>query len=566
MDKDGKFLLRLIIYIAVAGAFLIYGFSIGRYEVFPFKLLKSLTESKEEVLKKSDNFIYTAMQRLHVNKMYLPEDQTSGGSMTTVGTNVLIVNRVGELIAFDFENFEKIDVAVPDIYLGLDLLKADGWLDREDFEHTKVRVKGTYAEMKGEDEIKLFVSHHFYNGECFRSKLSQISLYKSGNKIVTQNNWEEIYNSIPCLYPDDDIIKTDTGHNRWVFGGHISGGKIIRYDDNHLLLSEGDHFYDGYDKEAYAQDEDKSYGKFILINTKTYELSNFAIGSRNAQGIYKDANGTLWSTEHGPAGGDELNIIREDQNYGWPEVTYGIHYSNEAWPLSDNQGRHNQFTKPIYSWVGSIAPSELIRIEGEKFRLWKGDLLVTSLKDRSIHRLRPDSDNSRIVYDEVIELGHRIRNIVQLHDESLLLRTDDNYLVHIDDAGPIFEEFNMDTFLKNNEIARGFTKLKNSAENNDVTDNSKAALIFERSCSMCHSLGGSSMIGPSLNYLANRQVGSLEDFNYSNTLKSSNEVWDEKLLKQYLNSPQNTFSGTSMERVKLSNREIELLTKFLMEN
>lgn len=552
---------------AIAVLVLIYGFSIGRYEVFPFDLLKSFTESEEQQLREqilqNENFNHTSLQRLHINKVKLPEDLGDGGTMVVAGTDVIIVTRKGSLFGIDFQNFEKINVMSPSLDLGFAALEEDGWPARDLFNPEKVRVKGGYIDPKGEGAVDLYVSHHFYDEGCFTSKLSRISLEKNSNEFQAKGVWEELYETTPCMRPLSDLYDDEKSVKRWEFGGHISGGKIIRYDDDHLLLSMGDHFYDGYDKEPYAQDEDKSYGKFILVNINNGDHRNYAIGSRNSQGIYKDRDGIIWATEHGPGGGDELNIIEDGGNYGWPLETFGIQYHHNAWPESEDQGRHNRFTEPMFAWANAIAPSELIRVEGNKFGIWEGDLLVTSLKDKAIHRLRPDSENNRIIYDERIEIGHRIRNIVELHDESLLLRTDDKYLIHIDDAGPVYELFDYETFLSDNEVARRIMELDED-DDQRAMDINEGALVFQRSCANCHEMGGRSLIAPRLNGLANREVGSLTDFNYSAALEASEKIWDKDLLNNYLNAPESTFPGTSMSRINLSDEEIEMLTDYLI--
>jgi hypothetical protein len=110
--------------------FLVYGFAVGRYQVFPFDLLKSLTETERERVLASENFIHTRLQRLHINKVRVPEDVGSGGAMTVVGTDLFIVDRNGKVIALDLDEFKKPQVQIPQVYLGLDKLESDGWYNR----------------------------------------------------------------------------------------------------------------------------------------------------------------------------------------------------------------------------------------------------------------------------------------------------------------------------------------------------------------------------------------------------------------------------------------------------
>ena len=113
-------------------------------------------------------------------------------------------------------------------------------------------------------------------------------------------------------------------------------------DGGKLLLTLGDQGFSGIDStQAFSQDPNAEYGKTILIDLTTREHHVFSVGHRNPQGVYKAADGRVWLTEHGPQGGDELNLLRENGNFGWPEVTYGTDYGITAWPRSKTPGRHS---------------------------------------------------------------------------------------------------------------------------------------------------------------------------------------------------------------------------------
>jgi glucose/arabinose dehydrogenase len=247
--------------------------------------------------------------------------------------------------------------------------------------------------------------------------------------------WQTLITGNPCLYPE----KTDQGLDRFRIR-LTSGGNIITFDDQHLLVSAGDHGFDGIIKESLNKMPESMPGKMILIHKETGDFSYYAEGIRNSQGMYRDRNGTIWATDHGPQGGDELNIIREGKHYGWPEVTYGIEYGNEPWPHSGSQGVHEGYEKPVHVWINTIAPAEIIRLEEtKKFTLWEGDLLIASLRSQSLHRIRIN-ENNQVLYSEEIPLGHRIRDIAQLPDGTLALMADDKTLIIIDDGGPVYEE------------------------------------------------------------------------------------------------------------------------------
>src|SRR5262249_9730824 len=152
-----------------------------------------------------------------------------------------------------------------------------------------------------------------------------------------------------------------------------------------------------------------------------------SMGHRNPQGLVVSKTGELFSTEHGPSGGDELNLISEGANYGWPNVTLGTEYNAYNWK-EGLQGRHTGYQLPIFGWVPSIAVSNLIQVDKFNDR-WDGDLLVASLKSLSIFRLR--LDGTKVIYSEPIWLGQRIRDVTQISTGTIVLWTDDAQLLFI---------------------------------------------------------------------------------------------------------------------------------------
>lgn len=567
MKVNTRVFFKYVALTSIVIAIFIYGILAGRYQLFPFGLIQNLKDKVTETIRPgSDTMNYegqvetTALQRLYVNKLYLAEDKGRGGALATDSLDVFILDREGGVHFLDLERFELLETDVPSIPMGYELLKESGLPERDDFMLRHFRVSGAHVEKASENQYNLFVYHHFFDGQCFSSKLSRMTLQKSENRVVSQSEWEEVFTTEPCLEPiDEDLYEGE----RWAFAGHMSGGRIIRYDENHLMLTIGDYHFDGFRIETVSMDPGNPYGKFILVNVNSGEWSIYANGSRNAQGLYRDSEGVIWSTEHGPQGGDELNIVEEGKNFGWPIESLGINYRSRPWGESDDQGRHDEYDAPLYAWVPSLGVSDLIRIESEKFNLWAGDLIVTSMSDRTLHRLRPDDTNSRIIYDEIIEVGHRIRNINVIADGSILLRTDDNYLIHIDDAGPVYEDFDYPGFLEDNPIARRFPEIGGGTEQPDLAMSGRE--IFSRSCADCHSMDQRMLSGPSLANLSNRQVGEVEDYNYSAVLERSDRVWDNELLSEYILSPKQVFPGTTMSGVNLSDEELKKVVDYLLE-
>ncbi|WP_111497537.1 PQQ-dependent sugar dehydrogenase [Marinobacter bohaiensis] len=151
----------------------------------------------------------------------------------------------------------------------------------------------------------------------------------------------------------------------------------------------------------------------------------FTYGNRNIQGMTTHPQtGEIWSHEHGPRGGDEVNVIRAGTNYGWPEITYGIGYS--GLPITDKTQAPGM-AQPLHYWDPSIAPSGLAIYDGEMFPDWQGDLFVGALKFQKVVRLRVN-EREQVEEEEdlLTEMDARIREVKVGPDGALWLLTDDS--------------------------------------------------------------------------------------------------------------------------------------------
>jgi glucose/arabinose dehydrogenase len=150
----------------------------------------------------------------------------------------------------------------------------------------------------------------------------------------------------------------------------------------------------------------------------------FTWGNRNMQGMaLHPATGEIWTHEHGPQGGDEVNVMRPGVNYGWPVITYGVNYGLGT---KIGEGTHKEgMAQPLYKWVPSIAPSGMAFYTGDRFPQWQGNLFVGSLKFGLLVRL--ELDGERVVAEERLLDGRygRIRDVVQGPDGLLYLLTDE---------------------------------------------------------------------------------------------------------------------------------------------
>ena len=161
---------------------------------------------------------------------------------------------------------------------------------------------------------------------------------------------------------------------------------------------------------------------------------------RVPQSLARDAEGNLWETEHGPQGGDELNLLTAGVNYGWPLVTYGLGYGGRLnYGDPARPGQHQGFAPPVFSWVPAIGISAIAVNDAAAFPLWRDDLLVASLEGtagmgRSIYRVRHDGQQVR--YVERIPFDAPIRDIAQTADGRIALLHDDGRVImlHRSDA------------------------------------------------------------------------------------------------------------------------------------
>ena len=210
------------------------------------------------------------------------------------------------------------------------------------------------------------------------------------------------------------------------------GARMVFLPDGTLVMSLGE----GFAYREAAQDKASHLGKIVRINadgsipadnpfigTDGVRPEIYSLGHRNPQGLHFDGvSGTLWAHEHGPKGGDELNIIRGGKNYGWPIATTGIDYNGaKITPFKSYEGMEN-FVK---DWVPSIAPSGLTIYRGTLFLGWDGDALVGGLKSRDLRRV--DLEDGKFVREYILleDLSARIRDVRTAPDGSILVLTDD---------------------------------------------------------------------------------------------------------------------------------------------
>jgi glucose/arabinose dehydrogenase len=210
------------------------------------------------------------------------------------------------------------------------------------------------------------------------------------------------------------------------------GCRMVHAPDGNLFVTLGDHF----GPSALAQNLDNHIGKIIRITPDGAAPPDnpfvgrqnalpeiWAYGLRNAEGLaFNPADGKLWEQEHGPMGGDEINIIEKGKNYGWPLVSYGRNYSGT--PVGDGKATMDGVTDPLWHWTPSIAPSGMAFYTGDLYPGWKGSLFNGALKFELLSRLELKGDKAVKEERMLQDLHERIRDVRQGPDGALYLLTD----------------------------------------------------------------------------------------------------------------------------------------------
>jgi glucose/arabinose dehydrogenase len=212
------------------------------------------------------------------------------------------------------------------------------------------------------------------------------------------------------------------------------GSRLVWAPDGTLFITLGDR----YSEKDKAQTLDNHQGKVVRINADgTVPSDNpyvktagalpeiWSFGHRNVQGAaINPLTKKLWTGEHGPQGGDELNIDEAAKNYGWPVITYGENYGGGK----IGEGTHKEgMEQPLYKWVPSIATAGFIFYTGDKFPQWKNNILLASLREQTLVRLTLDGD--KVTGEERLlkkELGQRYRSVIQGPDGLVYLVTDES--------------------------------------------------------------------------------------------------------------------------------------------
>ena len=219
--------------------------------------------------------------------------------------------------------------------------------------------------------------------------------------------------------------------------GQHWGSRIVFDKEGHIYFSIGDRG----NRDVNPQDINRDGGKVYRLNLdgsipkdnpfvghSRAKTAIFSYGHRNPQGMtVNPITGQIWENEHGPQGGDEINIIQKGVNYGWPKITYGINYSGT--PIT-NQTSSPDMAQPFYYWVPSIAPSGMAFSTSNIYEGWKNNLFVGSLKFEYLERLIIEN-NKVVKREKVLDKIGRVRNVVEGPDGFLYIAVEGKGILKI---------------------------------------------------------------------------------------------------------------------------------------
>ncbi|PWL38391.1 hypothetical protein DKG77_08955 [Flagellimonas aquimarina] len=349
--------------------------------ILPYFFVVMLTSSCAQ---NSDKGINLPKQADFTAELVVSGIQNPWGMVFLPNGRILITEKSGKLL--QYSNGRTTEVAnVPQVYL---------------------RGQGGFL------DIELHPNHD-ENGWLYLSYVSSNGNGKGGNTAIMRAKLSK--NS---LTEKELLYKAAPNTTK---GQHF-GSRLEFDNDGFLYFSVGDRG----NRDVNPQDITKDGGKIYRINddgsipkdnpflTSTgAKTAVYSYGHRNPQGLAKHPEtGALWEHEHGPRGGDEINIVQKGKNYGWPLITYGINYSGTK--ITDETARSGM-EQPIYQWTPSIAPSGMTFVTSDKYPNWKGNLLVGSLAFQYLERMI--IENNKITYREKLLDGMgRVRNVRQAPD------------------------------------------------------------------------------------------------------------------------------------------------------
>ena len=303
---------------------------------------------------------------------------------------VLVTERSGEILIFKDDKLQSESIRVPDVYAhgqgGLMDIKLhpdyedNGWIY---LSYAKKAANGggtviARARLEGNSLVDL--------EQLFAAQPTSDAGVHFGSRIVFDGKGFIFFSS----------GERGTKENSQNLGNHL--GKVLRLHEDGKVPTDNP-----------------------FVNQQGAMPEIWSYGHRNPQGlVYDRESNTLWDIEHGPKGGDELNLVEKGKNYGWPEITYGINY--DGTPITDLKEKEG-LEQPVHYWVPSIAPCGMAQVKGNKFPNWKNNLLAAALAHTHVARVEL-KDGKFVSQERLLEKIGRVRAVEESPDGYIYVATE----------------------------------------------------------------------------------------------------------------------------------------------
>lgn len=303
---------------------------------------------------------------------------------------MLVTERAGEVLIFENEQLLPERITIPDVYVQ----GQGGLLDIE--LHPDYDDNGwiylSYAK-KGEGGGGTVIARTKLEGNKF-TELEQLfaaeplseSGVHFGSRIVFDGNGYMFFSS----------GERGKKENAQMLNNHL--GKVLRLHDDGKVPTDNP-----------------------FVDTKDAKPEIWSYGHRNPQGLVYDSDSkTLWDVEHGPRGGDELNLVEKGKNYGWPEITYGINYDSTI--ITDKTSQEGM-QQPVTYWVPSIAPCGMTRVESDRYEGWQNSFLIGALAHQHVARVVVN-DGKYVSQEKLLDKIGRVRAVAESPDGYIYVATE----------------------------------------------------------------------------------------------------------------------------------------------
>jgi glucose/arabinose dehydrogenase len=255
-------------------------------------------------------------------------------------------------------------------------------------------------------QARLLISYPRFNTKrtCVEIAVDELAFDRVKSKITYVSQW---FLTKPCV-PVSAVQHT--------------AGRFEVIDKNTVYMTVGDL---GYSQIGNRKKRGDLGSVFKLTSQSARKISQ---GHRNPQGIVLYDEKTLLVAEHGPRGGDEINLIKKGNDYGWPFVSYGAPYGSGDYVRPGKTGTHVGYAAPITYWVPSIAPTELVQLPNQGWGTWNSALVLGTLREEVLVFIKVNQ-KFEVTENVRVDVGHRVRDLEVFSDGSLVMSTDSGKLI-----------------------------------------------------------------------------------------------------------------------------------------